>query len=64
MVKIIFKIIWYIIAIIAIILAVYFLVNGGATDLADLSAENGGFWGGLKQFFVNFWEGIKASFSR
>ena len=64
MLKTIFKIIWYIVAIVAIMLCLYFLVNGGATDLGALSTENGGFFGGVKQFFINFWEGIKASFSR
>ena len=62
MVKIIFKIIWYLVAITAIILTLYFLLNGGAEDLGALSTDNGGFWGGIKQFFINFWEGLKASF--
>lgn len=60
--KVIFCVLWYLIAISAIILAIYFLVNGGATDLGDLSAQNGGFWGGIKAFFVNLWEGIKSIF--
>ena len=55
MLKTIFKIIWYIVAIVAIILCLQFLVNGGATELGPLSTENGAFFGGVKEFFINFW---------
>ena len=62
MVKIIFKVLWYIIVITCIILCFYFLFNGGFKELGDLSKD--GFFNGVGKFFVNFWEGIKNSFAR
>ena len=61
MFKTILKVIWFLIALTAILLTLYFLFenNGaGINNLKDLSAN--GFWEGFKQFFVNIWEGIKA----
>ena len=61
MFKLILKIIWFLIAITALLLTLYFLLenNGaGINNLIDLSAD--GFWNGFKQFFVSIWEGIKA----
>ena len=61
MLKVILKVIWYLIAITCIVLTIYFLFNGGAKELADLSKD--GFFKGVGQFFVNIWEGIKAVFA-
>ena len=60
MIKLILKIIWYIAVVFAFVLAIYFLFanNGsGINELKDLFSQ--GFWEGLKQFFVNIWNGIK-----
>ena len=60
MFKLILKIVWYLIVILAFLFVLYFLFgnNGaGIQNLKDLFAD--GFWEGIKQFFVNIWNGIK-----
>lgn len=60
MFKLIFKIIWLIIAILAILFTLYFLFEGqgaGIQNLKDLFSN--GFWEGIKQFFVSIWNGFK-----
>lgn len=60
MVKLIFKIIWYIIAIVALLLTIYFLFansGSGIEQLKDLFSD--GFFNGIKDFFVGIWEGFK-----
>ena len=61
MIKLILKIIGYIIVAVAILLTLYFLFqdNGaGINNLKDLFSA--GFGEGIKQFFVSIWNGIKA----
>lgn len=60
MIKLIFKIIWSVIVLIALLLVVYFLFANdcaGINQLKDLFST--GFWEGFKQFFVSIWNGIK-----
>ncbi|MCR5553774.1 MAG: hypothetical protein K6F08_03435 [bacterium] len=61
--KIALKIFWGIIVTTVFILCFYFLFNGGFEDLISLSRDNGGFWGGFKQFWINLWEGFISIFS-
>lgn len=61
MFKLLLKIIWYVIVVLAFLFVVYFLFQGegeGIHNLQDLFSQ--GFWEGIKQFFVNIWNGIKA----
>ncbi len=60
MIKIILKVIWYIAVVFAFIFTIYFLFaneGSGINELKDLFST--GFWDGIKQFFVNIWNGIK-----
>lgn len=60
MIKTIFKILWNIIAILAVLLVLYFLFandGNGIELLKSLFSE--GFFNGLKNFFVEIWEGFK-----
>lgn len=63
MFKIILKVLWIILVITVFILCLYFLTNGGWDDLINLSRDNGGFFKGFAQFWVDIWEGIKAIFA-
>ena len=60
MVKTIFKIIWNVIAILAVLLTLYFLFanDGNGIELLK-SLFSGGFWQGNKDFFVGIWDGFK-----
>ena len=60
MIKLILKIVWYILVFVAFLLAIYFLFQdqgAGIDNLKDLFSV--GFWEGLKQFFVSIWDGFK-----
>lgn len=60
MIKTIFKILWNIIAILAVLLVLYFLFandGNGIELLKSLFSE--GFFNGMKNFFVEIWEGFK-----
>lgn len=60
MIKTIFKILWYIIAILAVLLTLYFLFanDGNGIELLK-SLFSDGFWDGFKNFFVEIWDGFK-----
>lgn len=60
MIKTIFKIIWTIIAIVAVLLTLYFLFanDGNGIELLK-SLFSDGFWEGFKNFFVGIWDGFK-----
>lgn len=60
MIKTIFKIIWTIIAILAVLLTLYFLFanDGNGIELLK-SLFSDGFFEGIKNFFVEIWEGFK-----
>ena len=60
MVKTIFKIIWNVIAILAVLLTLYFLFanDGNGIELLK-SLFSGGFWQGIKDFFFGIWDGFK-----
>ena len=61
MVKLIFKILWHIVFIIALLLTIYFLFEGGGKGIENLKALfSNGFGEGIKQFFVGIWDGIKV----
>ena len=60
MIKLILKIVWAVIVIVAFLLAIYFLFQdqgAGIDNLKDLFSA--GFIEGIKQFFVSIWNGIK-----
>ena len=60
MVKLIFKIIWNIIAVLALLFTIYFLFansGNGIEQLRSLFAD--GFFNGIKDFFVGIWDGFK-----
>ena len=60
MVKLIFKIIWYIIVVLAFLLLIYLLFansGNGIELLKDLFSD--GFFNGIKNFFVGIWDGFK-----
>lgn len=60
MIKTIFKILWNIIAILAVLLVLYFLFandGNGIELLKSLFSE--GFFNGMKNFFIEIWEGFK-----
>lgn len=60
MFKLIFKIIWYLIVILSFLLTIYFLFETNGNGIENLKhLFSGGFWEGIKQFFVNIWNGIK-----
>lgn len=60
MVKTIFKIIWNVIAILAVLLTLYFLFANDRNGIELLkSLFSGGFWQGIKDFFVGIWDGFK-----
>ena len=60
MIKTIFKIIWTIIAIVALLLAVYFLFAGNGIEILE-SLFKDGVWNGIKDFFIGIWEGFKTT---
>ena len=61
MFKLIFKIIWNVVAILAILFVLYFLFESGGAGIENLkNLFSGGFGEGIKNFFVQIWEGIKA----
>ena len=60
MIKIILKVIWYILVVLSFILTIYFLFQdqgAGIDNLKDLFSS--GFGEGIKQFFVSIWNGFK-----
>ena len=60
MIKLIFKIIWYIIAILALLLCIYFLFANSGNGIEQLKGLfSGGFFNGIKDFFVGIWDGFK-----
>ena len=60
MIKLIFKIIWLVIAILCVLFTIFFLFanNGYGIELLKSLFEDG-FFGGIKNFFVGIWEGFK-----
>ena len=63
MIKLIFKIIWYIIAILCVIFTIYFLFANEGYGIELLrSTFSDGFFNGIKEFFVGIWEGFKHVF--
>lgn len=59
MIKLIFKILAYIISIICVLLTVYFLFAVNGIDILK-SLFEGGFIEGIKDFFIGIWEGFKS----
>ena len=61
MIKLIFKIIGWIIAIACVLLTLYFLFSAGGSGITTLKDlfENG-FWDGIKTFFTEIWNGFKT----
>lgn len=58
MIKLIFKILWNIIAVIALLFTIYFLfAANGIENLKSIFSD--GFFSGIKDFFVGIWEGFK-----
>lgn len=60
MIKLLLKIVWYVIVVLALLLLVYFLFENhgsGIENLKDLFSA--GFVEGIKQFFISIWNGIK-----
>ena len=60
MIKIILKIIWYILVVFSFLFTIYFLFHGqgyGIEHLKDIFSA--GFGEGIKQFFSSIWNGIK-----
>lgn len=60
MIKLLLKIVWIVVVIAALLLAVYFLFaneGAGIGELKDLFST--GIWEGIKQFFINMWNGFK-----
>jgi len=61
MIKLIFKIVGWIIAIACVLVSLYFFFgnNGyGITVFKEIFAN--GFWEGIKEFFVSIWNGFKT----
>ena len=60
MIKLIFKIIGWIISVLCVLLTLYFLFanDGNGIELLK-SLFSGGFWQGIKDFFVGIWDGFK-----
>jgi len=58
MIKLIFKILWTIIAIICVLFTIYFLFTANGIEILK-SLFSDGFWNGIKDFFVGIWEGFK-----
>lgn len=58
MIRLIFRFIFVLIAIAAILISIQYLFNGGidtyGSDIKDL-----GFWGFVKEFFSSIWTGFK-----
>lgn len=60
MIKLIFKIIWYIIGILALLFTIYFLFANNGSGIEQLkSLFSDGFFNGVKDFFVDIWDGFK-----
>lgn len=59
MIKVIFKIIGWIIGILCLLFALYFLFAANGIEIMK-SLFSGGFWQGIKDFFVGMWDGFKA----
>ena len=57
----ILKLLCWIISIAAIVLALYYLFAAGGIDQIKASIEANGFWGSFKEFFVELWNGFKAT---
>lgn len=58
--KIVLKVLWYILVTLSFLLLLYFLFQdqgAGIDNLKDLFS--GGFGEGIKQFFVSIWNGFK-----
>ena len=62
MVKLIFKIIWTIIAVFCVILTIFFLFESDGSGIESLrSVFSDGFFNGIKTFFVDIWNGFKST---
>ncbi len=60
MIKLLLKIVWYVIVILAFVLVVYFLFENQGSGIENLkNLFSIGFVEGIKQFFVSIWNGIK-----
>jgi len=60
MIKLIFKILGYIISILCVLLTIYFLFAAEGIDTLK-SVFEGGFFEGIKDFFIGIWEGFKST---
>ena len=60
MIKLILKIIWLIIAVVCILLSIYFLFAANGIEIFE-SLFSDGIWNGIKDFFVGIWEGFKET---
>lgn len=60
MLKVIFRIIFAILIIALVLVALHMLFNGGIEMYKQLIKEHG-FWGAVKEFFVQIWTGFKAT---
>lgn len=62
-VKGVFKFLWFLICLVAIITALYYILGrNGIADIQSQITELGGFWEFIKSVFVNIWNGTKALF--
>ncbi len=60
MIKLIFRIIWYIIVAFVILLTIYLLFANNGQGIAQLKELfSHGFFTGIKNFFVDIWNGFK-----
>lgn len=60
MLKLIFRLIFSILIIALVIVALHLLFNGGIEMYKSLIKEHG-FWGAVKEFFIQIWTGFKAT---
>lgn len=60
MLKVLFKLIFAIAIIALVIISLHLLFNGGVDTYKALIDEHG-FWGAVKEFFIQIWTGFKAT---
>ena len=60
MLKVLFRVIFSIVFIVLILIALHLLFNGGVDTYKEMIKEHG-FWGAIKEFFVQIWTGFKTT---
>ena len=60
MLKVLFRIIFAVLIIALVLVSLHLLFNGGITYY-KLMIQEYGFWGAVKEFFVQIWTGFKAT---